>query len=48
MVDIIRRLPGLRQRQYSLQDQLTYLVQVAFRLGLYDAADFIRKSQGWI
>ena len=37
-----RQIPRLEQRQDSLNDQLQDLVAVANRLGMHDAADFIR------
>ena len=39
-------LPCLSQRQDSLNEQLFDLMQVANRLGMYDAADFIQKEMG--
>lgn len=48
MREVIRQIPHLAQRQYSTTDQLRHLVSAAHRLGLYDAADWIRKTQGWI
>jgi len=38
---IIISIPKLPQRQDSLVDQLSDLIAVANRLGLYDAADYI-------
>lgn len=35
-------IPRLPQRQDSEQQQLTDLIQVANRLGMYDAADFLK------
>lgn len=40
--NIIRQLPSLPQSQHALCDQMSLLWAVANRLGLYDAADFIR------
>jgi len=35
-------IPRLPQRQDSQQDQLRDLIQVANRLGMYDAADLLK------
>lgn len=43
MVTTIAAIPKLNQRQYGTDDQLRYLYDVANRLGLYDAADVIRR-----
>lgn len=40
--DALDRLPQLPQRQDSTEAQLRDLVAFANKLGLYDAADFIR------
>jgi hypothetical protein len=42
-----RVLPVLPQSQASLADQMAELIQVAIRLGLYDAADCVRRDQEW-
>jgi hypothetical protein len=42
--DDIKSLPRFQQTQKSLSDQLTDLIDVANRLGLHDAADFIRSK----
>lgn len=39
----IKQLPRFDQTQKPLVDQLIDLYDVATRLGLYDAADFIRS-----
>lgn len=40
--DNFEKIPRLPQRQDSVQEQLSDLVQVANRLGMYDAADFLK------
>jgi Protein of unknwon function (DUF3008) len=40
---IIKKLPKLTQRQYSTKFQLQLLYEVANKLGLYDAADVLKK-----
>ena len=42
---IIRNMPQLSQRQDALDDQLRDLRLVANRLGMYDAADFIKNYE---
>ena len=42
LVDVVRCIPQLPQRQDSTSDQLRDLRAVANRLGMYDAADLIR------
>lgn len=44
--EVIKDLPRLPQRQDSTQAQLVDLHRVAYRLGLYDAADAIRSMAG--
>lgn len=44
--DIITSIPKLPQSQVGLDDQLSDLLAVANRLGLYDAADFIKEALG--
>jgi hypothetical protein len=41
--DVIEKLPKLNQRQYSTNAQLIQLMDVARKLGLYDAQDLIKK-----
>lgn len=41
--EALARVPSLPQRQDALADQLRDLATVADRMGLYDAADFLRK-----
>ena len=41
--EILQALPSQPQRQDSLLDQLRDLYDVANRLGMYDAADLIRR-----
>ncbi len=43
MIDL-SKLPVMAQRQDSLTDQLEDLIQVATRLGMYDAADYLRRK----
>ena len=42
MIDI-NKIPALQQRQDSASDQLADLAIVANKLGMYDAADVIRR-----
>ena len=42
--EVSKNLPKMQQRQDSTTDQLIDLVGVANRLGLYDAADFIKDT----
>ena len=44
MIDL-SKLPALSQSQASLADQMAELIKVANRLGLYDAADRVRRDQ---
>jgi hypothetical protein len=37
-------IPWQTQRQDALNDQLSDLIQVAVRLGMYDAADYIARQ----
>jgi hypothetical protein len=39
----LSKLPALPQSQASLADQMAELIQVANRLGLYDASDAVRQ-----
>jgi hypothetical protein len=41
--DIIRDIPQQPQTQESLSDQLLVLQAAANKLGLYDAAEFLRE-----
>ena len=41
---LIDQLPKLNQRQYSTTAQLIQLVDLARKLGLYDAQDAINKT----
>lgn len=41
--DHIRQIPQFLQTQTDLTIQLERLIPVANKLGLYDAADFLRK-----
>lgn len=41
LVDFIDSIPVHPQAQYSLNEQLKYLVFTGNRLGLYDAVDFL-------
>ena len=40
--EVIKDIPIQPQKQYSLNQQLSELRTAANRLGLYDAADFIK------
>lgn len=42
--DITKAIPQQRQSQAALNDQLFDLAHVANRLGLYDAADYLRQQ----
>ncbi len=44
----LSKLPALPQSQASLADQMADLIRVANRLGLYDAADRVRRDQRWL
>ena len=44
--DTIKAIPQLNQRQYDVTAQLIWLVTAANKLGLYDAADAIRRHLG--
>lgn len=44
LLDVIRAIPQQAQRQYGTDEQLRYLMAVANKLGLYDAADFVRRG----
>lgn len=46
LVDLLRTIPQLSQRQDSLHDQLKDLRVIANRLGQYDAADALSKLIG--
>lgn len=39
---VIKKLPKFPQVQYSSKDQLLFLIDIAQRFGLYDAADIIK------
>lgn len=41
--ELLKQIPDRPQRQDSVMDQLKDLAFVADRLGMYDAADFIRR-----
>lgn len=41
----LKAIPQQSQCQGSLEDQLLILISAANRLGLYDAADFLRKHR---
>jgi len=43
VLEIIKITPQLPQVQYSLEQQLAELRAMANKLGLYDAADFLRR-----
>lgn len=44
MPDTLADLPQLAQRQDALDDQIRDLIEVANRLGMYDAADYVRSQ----
>ena len=44
VLDTIRDIPQLPQVQYDLERQLRELRMAANKLGLYDAADFLRPK----
>ena len=43
-LDIAKQIPQVPQTQMALNDQLKILRIAANKLGLYDAADFIRRD----
>ena len=43
LVEVIHKMPQLPQVQYSTLDQLKFLVDVAVKLGLYDAVDILNR-----
>lgn len=45
-IDNINTLPRFAQTQTDLQEQLVLLRGVANRLGLYDAADHLKRQLG--
>lgn len=46
LLDVIKEIPQQGQVQYDLQRQLRELRIAANKLGLYDAADFLRPHCG--
>lgn len=46
VLDVIKEIPQQGQVQYDLQRQLRELRIAANKLGLYDAADFLRPHCG--
>lgn len=46
VLDVIKNIPQQGQAQYDLERQLQELRVAANKLGLYDAADFIRPYCG--
>jgi hypothetical protein len=44
--DTIAKMPKLNQRQYDTQKQVLHLITAAHKLGLYDAADVLRRYIG--
>ena len=46
VLDVIKEIPQQGQVQYDLQRQLRELRFAANKLGLYDAADFLRPHCG--
>lgn len=41
--EAMKAVPKQHQSQQSLNDQLRVLIDVANRLGLYDAADYLKR-----
>lgn len=46
LLDVIRAIPQQAQRQYGTDEQLRLAMAAANKLGLYDAADVIRRLAG--
>ena len=46
LLDVIRKIPQQAQRQYGTDEQLRLAMAAANKLGLYDAADAIRRLAG--
>lgn len=44
VLEVINKIPQRKQVQYSLNEQLRELRLAANRLGLYDAADYLRSD----
>jgi hypothetical protein len=44
LMEVIKKIPQQAQRQYDTTQQLRHLYDAANKLGLYDAADFVRKA----
>ena len=42
--EIIKKLPTLEQRQYNVKSQLELMYLFSNKLGLFDAADIIKKG----
>jgi hypothetical protein len=40
--DVISKLPKLQQVQYATNDQMLYLLDIAIKLGLYDAHNLLK------
>jgi hypothetical protein len=45
LLAVIKDIPQQAQRQYGTDEQLRYLMEVANKLGLYDAADRLRNME---
>lgn len=43
LIEVIKAIPQQAQRQYGTDEQLRHLYDAANKLGLYDAADVIRR-----
>jgi hypothetical protein len=43
-IQTVKRMDQHSQAQYSLEQQLSELYSAALKLGLYDAADFIKRN----
>jgi hypothetical protein len=46
LVEEIKKLPKLDQVQYSTNDQLKYLIDIAAKFGLYDGMNAIQNLLG--
>lgn len=42
IIEIIKSIKQLKQRQYDLRTQLVYASKICNKLGLYDASDYIK------
>lgn len=46
LIKVIESIPKQTQRQYGTDEQLLHLVRAATKLGLYDAADAVKRLLG--